>query len=303
MKRLSIAFAIAAITAGSAHAVDYSFENFEGGTPNYTITAGVLTQLQSGGVGITSTTALAGTAYNPGSPSRSGIFANGTVPEVTGEPTGQHGFVSNSVNRSLILSAPMTLTTDGVTSLDISFKTMVYGLGVTFDQTAEVVYSALGDFTDSVQIATYSTALVANPGTALTHFTVVEDTWSTLNLSISSTAVTFTNTAKIRFNKLPVAQTEHMVFYDDIVITGQTVPVPTAPFVVTIAPAVNPNTGYDLQWNSQAGSTYSVLTSTDLSTPVESWAVLAAGLAPNPPQNTYNVPAAGERRFYVIKRQ
>jgi len=220
----------AASFGGFANAAStlYSFEDFEGGTPNYTIIGGVFTQLQDGGAAnITSTTALLNTDYTPGSVSRSGIFANGSVPSVTGEPTGQHGFVSNSSNRNLTLTDAMTLTTDGVQSLDISFKTMVSGLGTTFDHTAAVYYSALGDFTDLVQIATYNTSLVVDPGTALTHLTVVEDTWSTINLSISSTDVTFTDTAKIRFNKERPNQTEHMVFYDDISVTGQ-IPEPSS---------------------------------------------------------------------------
>jgi hypothetical protein len=71
--------------------------------------------------------------------------------------------------------------------------------------------------------------------------------------------------------------------------------------VVTIAPAVDPNTGYDLLWTSQTGAAYTVFTSTDLATPVDSWTVVEADLAASPPQNSYNVPADGVRRFYAIK--
>lgn len=220
--------------AGSAHAaINYSFEDFEGGTPNYTLTGTdpyTLTQLQSGdpAANIDAATALTGTDYTPQSPSRSGIFANGTVPGVSGEPTGQHGFVSASNNRNLTLTSPMSLVTDGVQSLQINFATMVYGLNTGFIHTVEVTYSALGDFTDTVQIATFSPAAVADPLTALAHYTVIEDTWSTLDLSISSTEVTFSDTAKIRFNKLAPFDTSQLVFLDDISVTGTVVPEPSA---------------------------------------------------------------------------
>ena len=310
MKKLPIALAITAITAGSIHAADviYSSEDFEGGTPNYTTAlagdpaALTLVQLQDGtATNITAHTALTGTDYTPGSPSRSGIFANGTVPGVTGEPTGQHGFVSNSQNRNLTLTNAMTLITDGVQSLNISFDTMVYAIETDFVHTAAVFYSALGDFTDSVEIATYTGDFGTDPGTAITHHTIADDTWTPLSLSISSADVTFTDTAKIRFNKLAPNVISQMVFYDNITVTGVTTPAPASPFTATITPAVGPDTGYDLKWTSQTGATYSVLTSTDLAAPVETWTVEATELAPTPPQNSYNVPADGVRRFYVIK--
>lgn len=244
MKKLPIALAITAITVGSAHAaVTYSSEDFENGTPNYTITGDplALLQLQDGtSTNITAQTALSGTDYTAGSPSRSGIFANGTVSGVTGEPTGQHAFVSNSSNRSLTLTNGMSLLTDGVKSLTISFDTMVHGLGVDFVHTAAVFYSATGDFADALQIATYATSNALTvpdpiPASTLGHTIVTEDTWSTMNLTLSSTDVTFTDTAKIRFNKLAPAQTEHLVFYDNITITGNPVPEPTTTALLGLA--------------------------------------------------------------------
>jgi hypothetical protein len=70
---------------------------------------------------------------------------------------------------------------------------------------------------------------------------------------------------------------------------------------MTIAPAVDPNTGYDPLSTSKTGATYSVLTNADFDSPVDTWSVLEVDLAPNPPQISYNVSADGERRFYVIK--
>lgn len=86
-----------------------------------------------------------------------------------------------------------------------------------------------------------------------------------------------------------------IVAFDKVLLDG-----PAAvlePFVVTIAPANDPNTGYDLQWTSRAGMTYTVLTSTDLATPVENWTPVVTALE----LDNYNVPADGVHRFYVVK--
>jgi len=299
---------------GITSTIVYSSEDFEGGTPNYEVAGAAapysLIQLE----GITSQTALTGTDYTPQSPSRSGIFANGNLPgTIVDEPTGQHGFVSQSQNRRLTLTNGMPLVADGVDTLNITFKTLLYAFedgerSPDFDDTAAVFYSALGDFTDSVQIATYATENMAEPvvfpdepDSILGHSTLVEDTWSTLSLSLSSTDVTFTDTARIRFNKLPSTGTNLLVFVDDITVTGIQGAPPALPLAMTIAPAVSPDSGYDLEWTSQAGMTYSLLTSTDLSSPVDSWTVVQAEITPTPPLNSYNLPADGSRRFYVIK--
>ena len=95
--------------------------------------------------------------------------------------------------------------------------------------------------------------------------------------------------------------TTSIVAFDKVLLDGPVPPAPSGSFVVTIAPAIDPNTGYDLQWTSQTGMSYSVLTSTDLATPVASWTPVATDLPANPPQNSFNVPADGPRRFYVIQ--
>lgn len=224
-------------------------------------------------------------------------------------PTGKHAFVSRSSNRSMTLTNPMTLVTDGVQSITVSFSYMFYGRGsVDALGSAELTYSAKGDFTDAKRIASFGFGQTGS--TVVTpDYTATQDTWNTVNLSFTETGagITFTDTAKLRFNRVgliaPVAVADtiyHYTFFDDITVTG--IPAPAAaPFVATIAPAVDPNTGYDLQWTSQTGKTYSLLASTDLATPVDSWTVVQAGIAPTPPQNSYNVPADGSRRFYVIR--
>jgi hypothetical protein len=314
MKQLPIALALTAIiTAGSAHAVDivYSSEDFEGGTPNFTIDntgVGSITQIGA----ITPATAFTGTDYVSGSTSRMGIVASGQPTNLSPGgtiPTGQHAFVSTSSNRHMTLANPMTLITDGVQSITVSFAYMFYGLGsVDALGSAELLYSANGLFTDTVRLASFGFGQAGSTVVTPDYF-ATQDTWSTLNLSFTEAGagITFTDTAKIRINRVglvaPVAVADtvnYLTFFDDITVTG--IPAaPAAPFVATIAPAVDPNTGYDLQWTSQTGKTYSVLSSTDLATPVDSWTVVQTGIAPTPPQNSYNVPADGVRRFYVIK--
>lgn len=272
--------ALLALTAsalvGSAHAnVIYSNENFEDGTPNYTIDhtanagAGTLTQLQDVNlVNIPATTAFAGTGFLANSPTLMGIVASGEPTNFSPGgtvPTGKHAFVSNSANRSIRLATPMTLVSDNVISINISFSYMLYGLGTAdFIHPLELVYSANGLFTDTAQIATFGFLPNTPANPAGTHYPDTQDTWTSASVSIASTDVTFTDTANLRLNKMAPQNTSQIVFLDDIMIIGISAVVATDPFVVTIVPAVDPNTGYDLQWTSQTGKTYSVLVSTDL---------------------------------------
>jgi hypothetical protein len=313
MKKLPIALALTTLTAGFTHAADivYSSEDFEAGTPNYTIDdTGVGTFTEIGA--ITPATAFTGTDYLPGG-SAMGIVTSGQPENLSPGgtiPPGQHAFVSRSSNRHMTLANPMTLVTDGVQSINVSFSYMFYGLG-SFDAlgSAELLYSANGLFTDTVRLATFGFGQAGSTVVTPNYF-ATQDTWSTLNLSFTEAGagITFTDTAKIRINRVglvaPVTVGEtvnHFTFFDDITVTGIPTSAPAAPFVATIVPAVDPNTGYDLQWTSQTGKTYSVLASTDLATPVDTWTVVQTGIAPTPPQNSYNVPSDGPRRFYVIK--
>ena len=230
----SVAF-IASVHAGT---VTYSSEDFEAGTPNYTLTNTgpyYLTLLQDGwNANITAHVALGGTDYTPGSPSRSGVWANNDLPgTIINEPTGQHGFVCNSQNRLLRSNYWMPLAADNAQSLTISFDTMLYGyehsdpsFPTNFEHVARVLYSATGDFTDTQLIATYATAdvdtniLAALPPSILGHTEVTEDVWTNLTFTVSSTDVTFTDTAKIQFNKTAPNRESQIIFYDNMRITG-----------------------------------------------------------------------------------
>lgn len=94
--------------------------------------------------------------------------------------------------------------------------------------------------------------------------------------------------------------TTSLAAFDSVTLDGPGT-APAAPFMATITPAVAPATGYDIQWPSQAGATYTLFTSTGLATAIDRWTVVEAAIAPTPPKNTYNVPANGPRRFYAVK--
>lgn len=225
----------------SAHAVEYSSEDFEAGTPAYVINGINGTSAGQSWFLLTASTAasVAGTDYDAGATSRVGIVANGNPTDIgggTNEPTGQHAFVSTSANRTLTSNYAMTLASDGAQSLDVSFSYMFYALeSQSAKGTAILTYSALGDFTDTVQLASFgfgqTGSLVETPDYAAT-----EEVWSTLNLSFTEAGagITFTDTAKIRINRVPLVglvspdtTTNHIVFLDDITVSS-TVPEPAS---------------------------------------------------------------------------
>lgn len=74
-----------------------------------------------------------------------------------------------------------------------------------------------------------------------------------------------------------------------------------ATFRLVIAPAAAPATGFDLEWNSQAGKLYNLRASTDLAGPVAGWDLLEGNITATPPANSKNVPADGPHRFYAVE--
>ena len=76
---------------------------------------------------------------------------------------------------------------------------------------------------------------------------------------------------------------------------------PVSSLRLVISPATPPATGFDLEWDSQAGKLYNLLTSTDLADPIAEWDLIEGDIAANPPANVMNVPEDGPRRFYAVE--
>ena len=83
------------------------------------------------------------------------------------------------------------------------------------------------------------------------------------------------------------------------VLTNELPTEETFPLVIT--PAVAPDTGFDLEWESRSGKLYNLYTSTDLDGPVNTWTLLEEDIEATPPANVTNVPEDGPRRFYAVK--
>ena len=108
-----------------------------------------------------------------------------------------------------------------------------------------------------------------------------------------------------RYVKLEVIST----FYDsneyavlsEVMFTGTAAPEPAPPFIVTITPnADNPNPGYyDFSWESKSNKVYSLVSSSDLSTPISSWEVWdgLTGLT-SPTTNVYG--GGNTKRFFAV---
>jgi len=73
------------------------------------------------------------------------------------------------------------------------------------------------------------------------------------------------------------------------------------PFGLTIQKATAPATGFDLEWESQEGKLYNLLTRADLSAPIPTWEILQGDIEATPPANLFNVQADGPVRFYAVE--
>ncbi|MEM9235452.1 MAG: LamG-like jellyroll fold domain-containing protein [Verrucomicrobiota bacterium] len=80
-----------------------------------------------------------------------------------------------------------------------------------------------------------------------------------------------------------------------------------APFLITSQTMAANGEDFYLNWNSEPGATYSILSSTDLSIPRENWQVLFNSVASAGPTTSYLIdmsllPDSDSRRFFVILR-
>jgi len=230
----------AASFGGFANAAStlYSFEDFEGGTVNYAINGVNGTGAGGSWEQLTdNATAMAGTDYLLSTTNRQGIVANGNPTDITPggiEPTGQHGFVSSRASRRMNGNFAMTLATDNIESLNVSFSFMAYALeDFAAAGAAYIAYSADGTFGDDVILASFG---VGQDGLTPT-VPATEETWTALDLSFTEagSGITFTDTAAISIIRVAPATlptgdtaTNHITFFDDVVVSGTVVPEPSS---------------------------------------------------------------------------
>lgn len=147
------------------------------------------------------------------------IEENLTTVAVDVQPSGQHLRIDGNLGKHATIESAMTLLTDGVSEFDISFSYLL--VGDINNNRGRILYSALGNFTDSVLLANYvitgSTLVNANDATQ----TVVSaSTWYQENFTVTNSDVNFTDTAKIRFAQ-DLGGSQSSAFYmDDISITA-----------------------------------------------------------------------------------
>ncbi len=78
-------------------------------------------------------------------------------------------------------------------------------------------------------------------------------------------------------------------------------PAAARPFQLIITPATAPDTGFDLEWDSQTGMLYNLRTSTDLAGSISAWDLVEGNIVATPPTNVVNVDPADPRRFYAVE--
>ncbi len=198
---MAVTFMYANFASVAQADITYSSENFEGGTVADSVAA------------------FNGTDYThtANSANKAGIAANRTSsggPGAGSDPTGQHALVRGDNNKHFTLTNPMTLLTDGVTSLEIDLAVFFNNTGNSNRLRLQYSESGLFDDTDQIQ--------VFNPtGTAdLPNFEYDDDKWyAGQSVTIDSSDVNFSDTAKLRWSKQGTGQ-GNRVWLDDIVITG-----------------------------------------------------------------------------------
>jgi hypothetical protein len=75
---------------------------------------------------------------------------------------------------------------------------------------------------------------------------------------------------------------------------------PSSPFRLTIKPN-DPESRFQLAWDSQPGMLYTVRSSTSLSGPISGWTVVEGNIAATPPTNTKNVEPTETTLFYAVE--
>ena len=100
-----------------------------------------------------------------------GNLVSNPSPGAGSDPSGQHGLVRGDANKHMTLTEPMSLASDGVTSLQISLA--VYFNNTGNNNRLRLWYSALGDFSDQVEIQVFNPTGIVD----LPNYEYEEDRW------------------------------------------------------------------------------------------------------------------------------
>lgn len=76
---------------------------------------------------------------------------------------------------------------------------------------------------------------------------------------------------------------------------------PAAPFVLAITAAVEPGTGFDLEWPSKEGKLYRIRSSATLDTAPLTWEIVSEDIASAGETTTLNVTPGESKLFYVVE--
>ena len=102
------------------------------------------------------------------------------------------------------------------------------------------------------------------------------------------------------FNAAVLRVDSGTALFDNVRVRVNRGPLPEAPQVI-ITPAVAPDTGFDLTWDSLEGMRYNLFSSDVLDLPIADWTLLEGDIEATPPQNYINVQEDGPRHFYVVE--
>ena len=158
-------------------------------------------------------------------PANVDIIANLTsVGSTVDDPSGQHLQIRGNLNKRATMENGMTLVTDGATSLNVSFKLYFNNAASTND--GRLLYSAAGDFSDTITIQLFSPSAVPDPG----NFLFAEDQWYAYSTVINPGDVggSFTDTAKLRWANDNSGAFGDSFIVDDILVEGNAIPEPTS---------------------------------------------------------------------------
>lgn len=233
--------------------------------------------------------------------------------ETTTDPSGQHGLIQGNINKHATQTEAMTLLSDRVTAVKVDFAILFKKGSYGVQQNAfELVYSALGDFSDTVVVQVFTTI---DFGPESGPYEYIQDTWysgQSVTFDESNPEITFTDTAKIRWRKgVGSNGFNSSVYLDDVVITGVAGGGGGGSGGLEVSKNGAAPENFDFTWNSTAGKLYDLVSSTDLSTNPETWPVWQGNedipAAQDGVNQLFDIPSGLEigdpRRFFAIRER